>query len=89
MSRCVGRFCRRIVVGVEQNTAVGRPLGLYRPRAQVLVIPSADFNGDNNPDFVIFKPITRQTAIVFLHNNVFINAVSGLTLPSGWTLLSH
>jgi hypothetical protein len=35
---------------------------------------------------LLYRPDTRQTAIWHLNNNVFINAVSGLTLPPGWTL---
>jgi len=53
------------------------------------LVAAADFNGDGHPDYLIYRPDTRQTAIWHLNNNVFINAVSGLTLPPNWTLLSH
>src|SRR6185437_8162806 len=32
----------------------------------------ADFNGDGHPDYVLRNPSTRQTAIWYLNNNVFI-----------------
>jgi hypothetical protein len=50
------------------------------------LITTADFNGDNHPDFVIFKRSTRQTAVVFLNNNVVIGAALLPTLPAGWNL---
>src|SRR4029453_1775442 len=38
------------------------------PRAAVM-----DFNGDGHPDFVVRNAGTRQTAIWYLNNNVFIS----------------
>ena len=46
----------------------------------------ADFNGDGHQDFVVRNPATRQSAIWYLNNNVFISGVFGPTLPSGWGL---
>src|SRR5437773_6725378 len=46
----------------------------------------ADFNGDGHQDFVVRNPATRQSAIWYLNNNVFINGVFGPSLPAGWGL---
>src|SRR4029077_21199677 len=46
----------------------------------------ADFNGDGKPDYVLYNAATRQTAIWYLNNNVFISGVFGPTLPAGWGL---
>ena len=47
---------------------------------------AADFNRDGKPDYLLFNPSTRQTAIWYLNNNVRIGAAVGPTLPAGWTL---
>jgi hypothetical protein len=54
---------------------------LTTPRAVV-----ADFNGDGHPDYVLGNPSTRQTAIWFLNNNVFIGSAFGPTIPASWNL---
>ena len=46
----------------------------------------SDFNGDGHPDYVLRNTSTRQTAIWYLNNNVFINALYGPTLRVGWGL---
>jgi plastocyanin len=46
----------------------------------------ADFNGDGRRDWVVRNAATRQTAIWYLNNNVFISGVLGPTLPVGWGL---
>ena len=46
----------------------------------------ADFNGDGHRDFVVRNPATRQTAIWYLNNNVFVSGAFGPTLPAGWGL---
>src|SRR5947207_11213532 len=47
----------------------------------------ADFNGDGHQDFVVRNPATRQSAIWYLNNNVFISGVFGPSLPAGWSLV--
>ena len=46
----------------------------------------ADFNGDGHPDWVVRNAATRQTAIWYLNNNVFVSGAFGPTLPVGWGL---
>jgi FG-GAP-like repeat len=48
----------------------------------------ADFNGDGHPDYVLQNAATRQTAIWYLNNNVFISGAYGPTLATGWGLRS-
>ncbi len=46
-----------------------------------------DFNQDGKPDYVLFNAVTRQTAVWFLNNNVFIGGAFGPTLPAGWNVV--
>jgi FG-GAP-like repeat len=46
----------------------------------------ADFNGDGHPDYVVQNAATRQTALWYLNNNVFISGAYGPTLAAGWGL---
>jgi hypothetical protein len=40
-----------------------------------------------NPDYVLYNAGTRQTAIWYLNNNVYIGGGYGPTLPPGWSLV--
>ena len=40
------------------------------------------------PDYVLQNTSTRQTAIWYLNNNVFVSAVFGPTIPAGWSLVA-
>jgi hypothetical protein len=46
-----------------------------------------DFNGDGKPDYVLYYATTRQTALWYLNNNVYIGAAYAPTLPAGWTVV--
>jgi hypothetical protein len=46
----------------------------------------ADFNSDGRPDYLLQNTSTRQTAIWYLNNNVFVSAAYGPTLPAGWNV---
>jgi FG-GAP-like repeat len=54
-----------------------------RPAAAV-----SDFNGDARPDFLLYNPGTRQTAVWYMNNNVRTGNVNGPTLIAGWSLTS-
>ena len=56
---------------------------LAAPRATV-----ADFNGDGHPDYVLRNAATRQTAIWYLNNNIFLGGAFGPTIVTGWFLKS-
>ena len=45
-----------------------------------------DFNGDRHPDWVLRNAGTRQTAIWYLNNNVFIGGALGPSIRAGWGL---
>jgi hypothetical protein len=62
----------------------GAPLAQLRPAAAL--VASKDFNGNGKPDYLLYNAATRQTAIWYLNNNVFVNGVFGPTLPAGWSL---
>jgi hypothetical protein len=46
----------------------------------------ADFNSDGHPDYVLRRPSTRQTAIWYLNNNIFIGSAFGPSITAGWVL---
>ena len=64
----------------------------FQPRAMAFQPNAAaraaviDFNGDGHPDYVLRNANTRQTAIWYLNNNIFISSAYGPTLPPGWSL---
>ena len=52
----------------------------------VTITNAVDFNGDGKPDYLLFNPTTRQTAIWYLNGTMFVSGVLGPTPPAGWTL---
>jgi hypothetical protein len=46
----------------------------------------SDFNADSHPDYVLQNATTRETAIWYLNNNLFLSGAVGPTLVAGWTL---
>jgi FG-GAP-like repeat len=53
------------------------------------ITKAVDFNGDGWPDYVLYNQATRQTAIWYLHNNVYIGGAYGPTIPAGWSLITE
>ena len=51
------------------------------------LVGTSDFNGDGYPDYVLQNANTRQTAIWYLNNNVYVVGSFGPTLPAGWALV--
>jgi plastocyanin len=49
--------------------------------------PTTDFNRDGKPDYLLYNPGTRQTAVWYLNNNVFIGGAFAPTLPVGWRVI--
>jgi hypothetical protein len=49
--------------------------------------PVTDFNGDATPDFLLTNPVTNQTVVWYMDNNVRIGSAPGPTLPVGWNLV--
>jgi FG-GAP-like repeat len=60
------------------------PISPPKPISRAIV---ADFNSDGSPDYVLQNTSTRQTAIWYLNNNVFVSAAYGPTLPVGWNVI--
>jgi len=91
---------RNLVVGARfdtprvynENLAFVRTIGTaqrmfvtqYRPAPKRAAV--ADFNSDGHPDYVLQNTNTRQTAIWYLNNNVYVNGVYGPTIVAGWAL---
>jgi hypothetical protein len=60
------------------------PITAPKPISKAAV---ADFNSDGSPDYVLQNTSTRQTAIWYLNNNVFVSGAYGPTLPAGWNVI--
>ena len=71
------------LVNAPTPTPTPTPTPMFAGRAIV-----GDFNGDGHPDYVVQNSSTRQTAIWYLNNNVFIGGAFGPTLAAGWGLRS-
>ena len=83
-----------VTVSNATPTPTPRPTATPRPSATPTPTPTpsvatalvADFNADGHPDWVVRNAGTRQTAIWYLNNNVFVSGAFGPTLPVGWGL---
>jgi FG-GAP-like repeat len=56
----------------------------------VRIAPSiavTDFNSDTRPDFLLSNPITHQTVIWYMNNNVHVTGAYGPTLPAAWSVV--
>jgi Trypsin-like peptidase domain/FG-GAP-like repeat len=49
--------------------------------------PKSDFNRDGKPDYLLYNPGTRQTAVWFLNNNVRIGGAAAPPPPVGWRVI--
>ena len=49
--------------------------------------PPEDFNGDGNPDFALFQPSDRKTALWYLNGASVAASKFGPTPPAGWALI--
>ena len=69
--------------GISPGSRLSRgAFGPTLPSAWALV-GVGDFNGDGKPDYVFYNESSRQTAIWYLNNNVFVGGAYGPTLPGG------
>ena len=52
------------------------------------LVGAADFNGDAKPDYLLYNPSTRKTALWYMNNNAYTGSAYGPTLPVGWSLVA-
>ncbi len=72
---------------MNNNVFAGRALArLFPPSWNVMDV--ADFDGDGNPDYLLFNPSTHQTAIWYLSGGALVSGLFGPTLPSSWALVA-
>jgi hypothetical protein len=89
----------RIYVAADNKVyAFGVPGGTPTPTPTVTPTPTpmptpsagtamvADFNDDGHPDWVVRYTTTRQTAILYLNDNIAVGAAFGPILPAFWNL---
>jgi hypothetical protein len=48
----------------------------------------ADFNGDGQPDFLLYNAATRRTYLWYQDGPTMLGGTYGPTLPAGWTLVA-
>src|SRR4029453_7566750 len=72
--------------GVKGVMFIGSAWGPTPPSGWALVATD-EFNNDGKPDYVIYNPSTRQTAIWYLNNNMFIGGAYGPSIPAPWSLV--
>ena len=85
-----GGGSRSVIWYLSGRTLVGRANGpSVPPRVPGGwgLVGIGDFNGDGYPDYVLENANTRQTAIWYLNNNVYVGGGFGPTLPAGWALV--
>src|SRR2546421_551611 len=63
--------------------------GIWWLRPSLALVATADFNSDGRPDYLLYNPATRQTAIWYLNNNVYVSSAFGPTLPAAWSLVGQ
>ena len=73
-----------LLLRTEAGTPTPTPTPTPIPRGAMAVV--ADFNGDGHPDWVARNINTRQTALVYLNDNVVIGAALGPTLTANLRL---
>jgi uncharacterized protein YbdZ (MbtH family) len=49
--------------------------------------PNTDFDHNGKQDYLLYNASTRQTAIWYMNNNVFVNGAYGPTPPAGWKVI--
>src|SRR5438874_1235454 len=52
-----------------------------------IVVGMADFNGDSQPDYLLYNTSTHQTVVWYLDNNVFVRGAFSPTLPVNWRVV--
>jgi hypothetical protein len=77
---------KRMIKGNNPMKTIITLLSLF---IALTITKAADFNGDGYPDYVLYNPATRQTAIWYLHNNNFISGAYAPTLAAGWSLITE
>ena len=68
---------------IQQYIGSGSPTPTPTPAGN----PPTDFNRDGKPDYLLYNPGTRQTAVWYLNNNVLIGGAFAPTLPVGWRVI--
>jgi hypothetical protein len=48
----------------------------FRLTSPWTVVATGDFNGDSKPDYVLYNTSTRQTAVWYVNNNLFVAALT-------------
>jgi len=69
-------------------TATPRPTATATPTPTPMLAVPYDFNGDGHPDYLLYNSGTRQTAIWYLNNNVYVTGAYGPTLSAGWQVVA-
>jgi len=52
------------------------------------LVGAADLDGNGKADYVLYNPVTHQTAVWYMDNNIQIGSASGPAIPGGWSLVA-
>jgi FG-GAP-like repeat len=55
----------------------------------IFPVRGTDFNNDGMSDYLLFNPITRQTAVWYLNNSALVSGTLAPTIPAGWNLIAE
>ena len=87
MGNIAGGWTLTITTNGPCGTPTPTPTPTATPTPTPPIASPYDFNHDTKPDFVLYKGSTRQTAVWYMHNNVFAGGAFGPTLPAGWNVI--
>ena len=89
ITHCSIRLLTTLKSGICQGQRASEPLlgqrfqspGIWWQRPTLTVVGTRII--------LLYNPVTRHTAIWYLHNNVFIGSAAGPTLPVDWSLIAQ
>jgi hypothetical protein len=74
-------------VGADSTQSGGWGKVVINAGKWLLRLPATDFDHSGKPDYVLYNGGTRQTAVWYMNNNVFLGGAYGPTLPADWNLI--
>ena len=77
-----------LLSGTSLGLHIWAALGAQRLQSGYGLHGVADFNRDGHPDFALYNPYTRRTAIWYLNGNSFVSGAYGPIVTPSWTVVA-